>query len=364
MKNILLCLCLGCMATNLLAQGYRVDFQVNDDWKFTRADSEKDYYVFEYGSLGADELLNIFYEKWHEVHSLPEYFDFPFINSSFDKSTGILKGTTPFYYLPLWTMALEYEFKLQFRDGRVRINPPSIAVRVPGGLVADLKKTPSEWCNMDYGKYAKDKKRFVVEVTNAVINEYLAYTEREEVEWPEPKTIDSFNNKFFTLGNRYKFVFDEDSNSEVFKINGLPKEQIKKLISDYARKHGYFSSIEYNGVLMKGKQRIHVKGPIATVPFEADFKAYFACEDNKVKVFVPKITSVKYNGQTPKSYGSFFEFLVAWSLCKQDGSHSKKKNAIESIDGIEKDFNTLIMGPVREIYSVMEKVNSHEEEDW
>lgn len=352
------------MATNLLAQGYRVDFQVNDDWKFTRADSEKDYYVFEYGSLGADELLNIFYEKWHEVHSLPEYFDFPFINSSFDKSTGILKGTTPFYYLPLWTMALEYEFKLQFRDGRVRINPPSIAIRVPGGLVADLKKTPSEWCNMDYGKYAKDKKRFVVDVTNAVINEYLAYTEREEVEWPEPKTIDSFNNKFFTLGNRYKFVFDEDSNSEVFKINGLPKEQIKKLISDYARKHGYFSSIEYNGVLMKGKQRIHVKGPIATVPFEADFKAYFACEDNKVKVFVPKITSVKYNGQTPRSYGSFFEFLVAWSLCKQDGSHSKKKNAIESIDGIEKDFNTLIMGPVREIYSVMEKVNSHEEEDW
>lgn len=361
MKKILLCLCLGCMATNLLAQGYRVDFQINDDWTFTRTDSEQDYYVFEYGSLGADDLMNIFYEKWYEVHSLPEYFDFPFINSSFDKSTGILKGTTPFYSLPLWTMALEYEFKLQFRDGRVRLNPPSIAVDVPSGFVT-YKKSPSEWCNDSV--YAKDKKRFIIELTNGVINEYLAYTEREEVEWPEPKTIDSFNNKFFTLGNRFKFVFDEDSNSEVFKINGLPKEQIKKLISDYGRKHGFYSRIEDNGVLMKGKQRIHVKGPIATIPFDADFKAYFACEDNKVKVFVPKITSVTYDGQKPVHYDGFLEFLRAWSLCKQDGSHSKKKNAIESIDGIEKVFNTIIMGPIQEINSVMEKVNSHKEEDW
>lgn len=360
MKKVLLCVCLGCMAMNLLAQGYRVDFQLNDDWNFTRTDSDKDYYVFQYENLGADDLLNIFYEKWHEVHSLPEYFDFPFINSSFDKSTGILQGTTPLYSLPLWTMALEYEFRLQFRDGKVRINPPSISVYIPN----TGRKTPSAWCHMDSGKYEKDKKLFVTQLTNGVINEFLAFTEREEEEWAEPKVIDNFNQKFFTLGNQFKFVFDGDSNSDVFKINGLPKDQIKKLISDYAYKHRLSFSLTDDGVFMKGTQSIQAKGPIATVPFDADFKAYYACEDNKVKVYVPKITTVKYNGKTPHTYGSFLEFLASWSLCQQDGSHSKKKNAIESIDGIEKVFNTLVMGPLQVIYSVMEKVNSHEEEDW
>lgn len=118
------------------AQAHHVDYQINEKGEYYRADSEKTNYVIEYDEVGdAQSLSDLFYNSWERLVNKHSYFDIWLRNSSYDITNGIFSGTTKGKYfrgVSASDIEFKYAYQLQFRYGRVRIDPPEIMVHMDG----------------------------------------------------------------------------------------------------------------------------------------------------------------------------------------------------------------------------------------
>lgn len=378
MKRLFISLIFVFFGGILAAQDYRVDFRVKDDGSFIREDSDKNYYVFEYSSIDSEELKSIFYSKWQELKKMPPYFDYPFRDSYFDKYKGIINGLTPEYNLAFGPMKFDYSFQLQFRDGRMRVDAPTVEV-----LQGLNRYTIEQWMKVKDGKYsfllsssdvASLKKQMVTDLTNGIINELLIYAGLPEPEWGEACELQDLEHVYFNLGQDNKFSYPDGSKYCVFRMEGLTKEQIQKTIVKFLNEQyngEFYDKLNYledwiyeNGVYFSGYQNLGIHtgllGGTQTCSFF--YKCYIACEDNMVKVFVPKINAVTihYDKQKDSEYSNLGDFLYTTGLCKKDGTRNPKKE--KDFSQIELMFNALIFLPLHYAAESLKAMNTPEEE--
>lgn len=360
----------------MFGQGHRVSFNVNDDGKFYRTDDSKPYYVFEYSSnLDAQELKNIFYNKWVEIHRMPSYFGYSYQNSSFNIDEGVISGTTVAISLAGFSNKVEFDYKyrIQFRDGRVRIDAPELVAR--SGLD---KYYPEEWVKMKAlfqkkENAAAQQKQILEIIGNGVINEFLAFSEFEEEDWSNPQVIDDRDKHYFSLGNKFAFEFPDGKSYAVFKLEGLNKKQLmesidKMFYSIGSRDKSFYDDVlvhyKDNGLEILGSQIMYHSSILVPSKTRFYYKAYIACEDNMVKVYVPKVyrTHTYRDKADDSEYDSFKTFLYVNSICKNDGTHGTgvKLKDIASLDEL---FNFMIFAP---LYYVQEGINKMQApaEEW
>lgn len=363
----------------MYGQNNRVNFSLSEDFKFVRTDSEQNYYVFEYGSsLDAQDLSTLFYNKWNEVHNLPEYFDFPFRDSFFETDSGKLNGTTPTYSTILGTLALRYELSFKFKDGRVRIDSPSVVVLLRNTNVPHPEKTPSAWCHMSVGPFQKQatveeqKRLFLEQITNGIINEFILFVEAEDPDWSNPHEYAGMDNQYFALGEKFKFVFPGEENRMAFGFPGASKEQLKEMVkkslinmSDVGFNIQYNSDLypNENAIYVWGREDIKYTSLLAPQKYTLHYRCYYLFEDDVIVVYVPKIYQVNtIIGDKPQQYNSLQEALWLMSVCKKDGTHNTSKNATAFIANLNKMMNSLVFAPLEVAKATLNKTEKQEEE--
>lgn len=379
MKKIILASLFFLVSVASFGQGYKVDFHLDDDGSFVRTDSEKNYYVFEYGeNMDAEELRGVFYNKWYYLHRLPPYFDWPFIHSNFDKETGVISGRTP-VYRGLEDVAFNYSFKIQFRDGRVRIDAPKISVVDEGDL---LQWDLLQWINTRstsvlFSGQAKDaKKNLAYGLANFVINSLLSYVETDDSDiWSDPKPLGEINSIQFSLDENGSFLFPDKSISTIYEIKGMTKSQLQESFGNNCielenKKFYYSIGMEWNYMdgacyYITGVQKMTIPGRLGLMKDKCsiEYKSFIRFEDDMVKVWAPKVTKVTihYDNTGKESYFySFKRFLDFFAFYNKDGSFNKKKQ--ETVNEINRLLNLSIFAPLYMTAQIFEAINAPEEE--
>lgn len=381
MKRYILTICILCFSYVLFAQGYRVGFKLNDEGKFYIPDSERNYYVFEYGdAMDSEELKAFFYSKWEELHRIPSYFDPTFKDSNFDMQTGIIKGTTPEYDAIGGNVHFNYSFKIQFRDGRIRIDPPSVSV-----VQRDTKiNNPQRWINSAYRASIMEERTNLLDAgSNGIINEFLAYVEAEDnsdKSWRKTCELGDRDAQYIALSEdaSFKFVNAKDSTFGVFEINGYSKEQLKDMYwrsmvlvdKTYFNNYffptfpGYHTIDQYTeAISFDGNPKVMTTLPVIFNSLERCYYSYEGLvefQNNYIKVYVPKIKKVQYDIgdhiHTPEEFSYFFHhFFIG-----KDG-HFKEKG-LKGIEDINRAFNIALFHPIYLINRAIEEANAPKEE--
>lgn len=380
MKKIILASLFFLVSVASFGQGYKVDFHLDDDGSFVRTDSEKNYYVFEYGeNMDAEELRGVFYNKWNYLHLLPPYFEFPFVNSSFNKENGVITGRTPIFHRGAEDVIFEYSFTLQFRDGRVRINAPKLSVLKEVGVIgfAD-EKTTLQWINTNpsalfSGQAKESKKEAVYVVANFVINSLLSFVETDDSDiWSDPKPLGKLDSIHFSLDENAHFLFPDKSLSAVYEIKGMTKSQLqdsfakncqklvnKKVIDDIHLASNYMDGACY---YITGVQKITVPTwGLLNDKCSIEYKSFIQFEDDMVRVWAPKVTKATIHYDDKDSdFNSFKSFLHILSITHKDGSVNKRKQ--KTFDEINASFNLSIFAPLHITAAIIEAINAPEEE--
>ena len=360
------------MALTMSAQGYRVDFRMNDDGIYTIPDSEKQYYVFEYGSsLDAEELMNLFHENWKRLSDLPQYFPSYFRESSFDTRTGVISGVLRDVHLNgvYDPILLKYNFRLLFKDGRMRIDIPTVTVRY---IFEHEDREPKRFLSYKPLLQKKEEalaiqKQIFNDLINNVINQLLEFSERTEEEWDnEVELLNEKNelNKIIEIGNNFSFVFPNDKEYVVVKMDGYSKKQIESGISnipyDIRKKIKY---IYRNYVPHNDGEGIYAK---SLLDFQAkntffDYDVYYRCEDNIVKVYIPRITkaTIDYTYTSNSVFDDFGSYLRVTGICESNGNHRNESY----INQIETLFNEVVFAPLYYL-QYQNKIANQPEEDW
>lgn len=372
--------------TTLFAQKQHVNFHVNEEGEYIRTDSDKNYYVFNYGTnLDAEGLQEMFYNKWKILQELPPYFDSPLEDSFYsflNKDTGEIGGTTPFYRGRIDNVSFKYSFELHFRDGRARIDPPSVSVRNGNtGLLGDIPIL--DWINSYSSFPSKEvsnaKKDFAEGIPNAIINTYLSFIEGDNMfawmdDWSNPQELKSQQTTDFKLNEEAVFRFPNDSFYQIYRIAGITKQQLKESFSKIMgyiclqNKDKIYDSVSWNdtfydGCYITGTQDTYLRGFIGGAKFKCSisYKSYIDFNDEMIKVYVPKITgaTVHYYNKDD-NYTSFKQFLDSFHVYKKDGSFSEKRQ--DTIDEINKTLNLVSFAPIYLIKDYIDKMNEPEEE--
>lgn len=376
MKKLVLLSIFTC--TTLFAQVNKVDFHLNEDGELVRTDSDKNYYVFEYEpSIEAQELENSYYNKWEYIKKQPPYFEWPYIATSFDRKTGEISGRTPYYRGGVENVMFKYKYRIQFRDGRIRIDPPEILVNRE--YESDWYSIP-QWINSSSLLFSKQiktwKKEFVETVANTIINTLLWHVENvDKDEWSTPQELGDMETIHFTLDKNAHFAFAENASSAVYRIEGMTKQQLKESYNHFlaalsSGKDRVYTQVEYgssyeNGFCyyISGGQDLYLSGlGFLKSHCTISYMSYIQFDDNMVRVFVPRITRATIHYESSKdSEFSFMRFLNVFSIYNKDGSFNIKRQ--ETIDEINKTFNILSFAPLYLIESFI-KERDKPEEDW
>ena len=358
------------------AQAHHVDYQINEKGEYYRADSEKTYYVIEYDEVGdAQSLSDLFYNSWERLVNKPSYFDIWLRNSSYDITNGIISGTTKGKYfrgVSASDIEFKYAYQLQFRDGRVRIDPPEIMVHVDGVWSYPNEFLKSKLLLESKEKAFKARKEILDSVGNNLINELLSFIDEPNDSWPSPVNNLGSSFDYFSLGNNFKFEFPDQQESATFLIEGLKKDSFGALmektvnnIDDLIKYQNFYNNVTVktyeDGVLLSGFQDFIILGTLF-YPTDCTFwyEIYIACEDNMVRVYVPKITKARTSLSSGSTdYRDLGSFLRIESICGNDGTHKRPKE----IEKIELQFNMLAFAPLVLINSALNQP-SPEEEEW
>lgn len=378
MKRYILTICILCFSYVLFAQGYRVGFKLNDEGKFYIPDSERNYYVFEYGdAMDSEELKAFFYSKWEELHRIPSYFNPTFKDSYYEGGTGIIKGTTPEYDAIGGKVYFNYSFKIQFRDGRIRIDPPSISV-----VQRDTKfNNPQSWINGGYWASTKEQRATLVDAgSNGVINEFLAYVEdNSDKSWKKTCELGDLDAQYISLSEdaTFKFVDAQDSTFGVFEINGYSKKQLMEMYVknlDFVNRTyfdysllglpGYHTIDQYTeAISFYGKPKVMTYISLIFPSYERCYYSYeglIEFQDNLIKVYVPKVHKVEYYiGDSYNKPVEFSSFLRTFFIGR-DGYF--KERGIKGIEDINRAFNLALFSPIYIINKAIEEANAPKEE--
>ena len=307
---------------------------------------------------------------------LPDYFESAFADSQFDKETGIISGRTK---------SCEYSFKIQFRDGRIRIDPPKMIMISDG-----QKKTLSEYINVSsllFKGTEPQRRTIVIQNANSVINELLAYAETVEEDWSDPQIIEERDKRYFSLGTNWKFEFQDGKDCMVYSMPECSKDYILSFYKKFARsigtstkkfydylqvrsdfqKSGIAFAKEPRGLIINGYQDIQISGLLGLyVTFRFFYQGYIGCQDGMVKVYVPKVTKVESTSDNPTKYKSFERFLKSWRICNDDGSPRVDKDGLvaKDIDRMEQTFNLILFAPLYYMLQARQRPLKVDEEEW
>lgn len=364
----------------------RDNSELNDEGKFYIPDSERNYYVFEYGdAMDSEELKAFFYSKWEELHRIPSYFDPTFKDSSYDQSTGVIKGRTREYKDLMGKVWFDYSFKIQFRDGRIRIDSPSIEVVYSDSRVKNLQS----WIYNSFWKYYIEDRRHLIETaSNGVINELLAHAEDNgDKSWRKTCELGDGDTQYITLGEdgSFRFVNSKDSSFGIFEINGYSKTQLMEMYVKGMEIVGkdYYSNSYYGYSLYGGKKwhtidqftdalsfsgypgfETGLPNLFSPKPIKTQCKYYYdgyvEFQDNFIRVYVPKINEVKYFPDDNHSKYSTFSDFFGLHFIGKDGHF--KERGVDGVNSINRAFNIALFRPIYLIYVAIEAANAPEEE--
>ena len=376
MKKILLLLSLF-FGVILNAQPFKVDFHVNRDGIFTRTDSEQQYYVFNVdSSYTAEKIKERFFNKILEMSKLPQYFedDLP-LSCYLNDKTGIISVWAPDIRLRRndrektpYTLQLFGKFKVQFKDGRFRIDPPDLVPSIDGG---DRKM--KEWLVTNMSPGASTSK-FADVITNAMISCILEYVWKEPEEWPLPIEYKGEDNYHFSLADNCKFQFPDGKDYIVFSAPGVSQETLYSAFSKLLTQmkideyYDYFDQeLRDHEVCLRGYQNIIVKSSFLNLPmkFRYDYLMLFEFKDEKIKVYVPRIYNVYYDSETVGNdidYLNFSSYLVANKIYTSDGKPAKTNQRNKFDNAVTAKFNRLVLEPIRVFFEALEESKKPEEE--
>ncbi len=395
MRKLLCILAIVFLSGSLWAQGNRVDFHLNDIGSFVRTDNNKNYYIFEYDpNMSEDDLKSLFESSLYQINALPDYIA-RFENKChyihhghyyFSKET--IEGVTPCEYYGTEVISVKYAFRVLFKQGRVRIDPPVLTINRHSfgsymngvyvfGSGSHHENTLYEWWSKnEEGHSYKEteiskRKQYITELANSLINGLLEYIDSKNMapDWENVQELPQKGETAFKFGNSFCFEYPDSADYKVFRINGASKIELIKLIYNYYSKDYKMSGLSLfdNGVQLASAKTVNIHSIIGNktlIPHEFRFALYLECEDNLVKVYLPKILSVVNN--TTSGEVNFPSFLIVNKICNKDGTHNQTDKRREDIRTIDTEFNNLALGPLYFIKEYQEKVRKEQEdkENW
>lgn len=362
MKRIALLLTAALWASTLYGQEKRVEFKIDDQGNFYRSDSEIPYYVFEYDGMSAEDLFEHYYSQWHYFKSLPEYFENnSYLNSSYDTSNGIINVTRTYEEYPGLSNRISFHlsFKVQFKDGRVRIDAKDISTDYYGDGFSAYSWIHKFATIFDKNNRSDGQILILEDVTNDLINEFLADIDFEE-DWSDIQELEGSDKIYFSI-NDYQFQYPGGKNSVVYSIDGLTEDELRDAMNvfmDASMFDGLSSKVDF-GIKYDGIETlpINVGGISGMLKRNLEFRytGVFQFRDGLVKVYVPKIRSVYEDG----AFHDFKTFLRTNLFIDRNGNRIRVKE--NSLDVIEKDFNEMIYLPLEYLKGRTKPV---QEEDW
>lgn len=365
MKKILLLLSLF-FGVILNAQPFKVDFHVNQDGRFIRTDSEQQYYVFNVdSSYTAEKITERFYNKIMEMRDLPRYFenDLP-LGSIFDDKTGIISVRTPYVSLRRngekhrCDVMFVSKFKIQFKDGRFRIDPPDLAPSIDAG-----DRTMKQWLSTSFSGISTAK--FTDDIANAMINLILEYVWKEPEEWPQPIEYKDEDNYLLSLADGFKYQFPGGKDYIVFSVPGVSQETIHSAFGELLSLMTLDNFYSYFSAESSSNHKICMIGYQEVLGMRFQYRMLFEFKDEMIKVYVPIINDIFTWSHTIGNdidYINFTSYLVANKIYTSDGKPAKTNQRNKFDNAVTAKFNRLVFDPVGAFYKALEESKKPEEE--
>lgn len=378
MKQIISLLLVGVLASiQMLAQdglNQKVVFCIDENGKFYRPDSDKNYYVFDMGDVSKEDLEEYLSQKINEMYHEPSYFEYP--RFEYKRSTETIEfraGRT----LSSASCRFDYSFRIQCKDGRFRIDSPLLN-EVRFGID---KWWPEEWLsNRSLGK--SNGRNFTVvlaeERLNKAIEMFQYYLTREQ-RFDNPIILSSPNEQYFHIQQerpgtipyfKYDSSTDWKDNYMNISMPGMNKNDIIDLLYGYLIKeyrgkriYGFYGISKYeNGVTIDYNTLIDCSlGFLASGELKADvlFSMLFQCEDGVIQVRAPKILSV--NG---KPFDTFLLDEGALSMIPP-AKLTQRPKTTRIIERFDRHMNSIFFKPLYDLQqSLLHPVAPKVEEEW
>ena len=364
-------------------------FTLDDTGHFIAEDG-KGYYVFEIPDASQEELEKKIFGRITEMMNEPRYFEYPDFKCDADgnvtyRHQGFINYKTLKHQ---WYGVLDYyySFSIQCKEGRFRINAPSLNQVIQGN--GNAKWYPEEWIrDRQFGKVGDRNWSQVSaeQLFNKAIAVFLLYVWREEaVKFDNRIILSSPDEELYTIIQNapnttpvFKYKPKDINKSEdimgQYYLNlsmpGLSKDKIIDVLYEGLRteyrgmntfgfNHGDINKYQ-DGITIDSSIKLDVSeesiesilGVLASRGtrydnYEFDYSTVIVCEDEVVQVWVPKITHVKRIDASSAHYEDFLDFCRGENHLSLSGSLKQTERTRNLINRLTQTLNKQIWTPL------------------
>lgn len=336
-------ICLQFGATTMSnAQENTVAFFFNEEGKYIRPDSEKNYYVFEF-DLNKETLENWFYDSIDRINDallyrqmllwkndVPRYYYF-LPSYDYDRQAGCVSIEYPVVsfadeYINNNSYRLQTKFDVQFKDGKIRINAP-VLHRV------NINNTSfycyaEDWAKETFKRpgaltFLVNTNKVAAKLNAEYLNNYINaifQINKSTSDFSNPIVLESPDECLFHLDNETaSFLFDNNKNYINVSMPGYSKDNLKTflirtlyLTKTLRTNNGYNEINRWNYTDMEVREgkddlQITIRHNIKTDrnnPFlrtiNWDFRVilYYVFNDDVIQVYAPKVFDIETFGKT------------------------------------------------------------------